>query len=120
MPCVGDAPVTADGELSGFDIDLVRAVAKDILGDPGKVTYLAIPTSRRISALQTGKVDIVARTMTITCERIGQVAFSTAYFESGQQVMVPKGSPVTPWGPSPAARTRSRRWRTPLVRSVRT
>lgn len=85
----------ADGELGGFDIDLVRALAKDILGDPGKVTYLAIPTSRRISALQTGKVDIVARTMTITCERIKQVAFSTAYFESGQQVMVPKGSPVT-------------------------
>lgn len=85
----------ADGELSGFDIDLVRAVAKDILGDPEKVTFLAIPTSRRISALQTGKVDIVARTMTITCDRIKQVAFSTAYFESGQQVMVPKGSPVT-------------------------
>ncbi|MFF7021031.1 glutamate ABC transporter substrate-binding protein [Streptomyces klenkii] len=85
----------ADGELSGFDIDLVRAIAKDILGDPGKVTFLAIPTSRRIPALQTGKVDIVARTMTITCDRIKQVAFSTAYFESGQQVMVPKGSPVT-------------------------
>ncbi|WP_424887965.1 glutamate ABC transporter substrate-binding protein [Streptomyces sp. XH2] len=85
----------ADGELSGFDIDLVRAVAKDILGDPEKVTFLAIPTSRRIPALQTGKVDIVARTMTITCDRIRQVAFSTAYFESGQQVMVPKGSPVT-------------------------
>ncbi|MFF7729765.1 glutamate ABC transporter substrate-binding protein [Streptomyces sp. NPDC008001] len=85
----------ADGELGGFDIDLVRAIAKDILGDPGKVTFLAIPTSRRIAALQTGKVDIVARTMTISCDRIAQVAFSTAYFETGQQVMVPKGSPVT-------------------------
>ncbi|MCA6096676.1 transporter substrate-binding domain-containing protein, partial [Streptomyces sp. SCA3-4] len=38
----------ATGELSGFDIDLVRAVAKAVLGDPGKVTFLAIPTNQRI------------------------------------------------------------------------
>lgn len=84
----------ATGELSGFDIDLVHAIAKDILGDPGKVMFLAIPTNRRIPAVQSGKVDIIARTMTINCDRIKQVAFSTAYFEAGQQVLVPKGSPV--------------------------
>ncbi|MFD0383912.1 glutamate ABC transporter substrate-binding protein [Streptomyces stramineus] len=82
-------------ELSGFDIDLVHAIAKDILGDADKVIFLAIPTSQRIPALETGKVDIIARTMTINCARIKQVAFSTTYFEAGQQVMVPKGSPVT-------------------------
>ncbi|MEU1311753.1 glutamate ABC transporter substrate-binding protein [Streptomyces cinnamoneus] len=85
----------ATGELSGFDIDLVRAVAKAVLGDPGKVTFLAIPTNQRIPALEKGKVDIIARTMTINCDRIRQVAFSTAYFEAGQQVLAPKGSPVT-------------------------
>ncbi|MFI9200302.1 glutamate ABC transporter substrate-binding protein [Streptomyces sp. NPDC053048] len=85
----------ATGELSGFDIDLVRAVAKAVLGDPGKVTFLAIPTNQRIPALEKGKVDIIARTMTINCDRIKQVAFSTAYFEAGQQVLAPKGSPVT-------------------------
>jgi polar amino acid transport system substrate-binding protein len=84
----------ATGELAGFDIDLVRAIAKDILGDPDKVIYRAIPTNQRIPALEQGKVDIIARTMTINCDRIEQVAFSTAYFEAGQQVLVPTGSSI--------------------------
>ncbi|MEV5137217.1 glutamate ABC transporter substrate-binding protein [Streptomyces syringium] len=84
----------ANGRLSGFDIDLVRAVAKAVLGDADKVTFLAIPTNQRIPALEKGKVDIIARTMTINCDRIKQVAFSTAYFEAGQQVLAPKDSPI--------------------------
>lgn len=85
----------ASGKLEGFDIDLVRAIAKDILGDPDKVTYRAIPTNQRIEALQEDKVDIVVRTMTINCARKKQVAFSTAYFQAGQQVLAPKDSSIT-------------------------
>ncbi|MEV6791422.1 glutamate ABC transporter substrate-binding protein [Streptomyces sp. NPDC051320] len=85
----------ASGTLEGFDIDLVRAIAKNILGDPDKVTYRAIPTNQRIEALQNDKVDIVVRTMTINCARISQVAFSTAYFQAGQQVLAPKDSTIT-------------------------
>ncbi|MBT2404862.1 MULTISPECIES: glutamate ABC transporter substrate-binding protein [unclassified Streptomyces] len=84
-----------DGRLDGFDIALVKAIAKDILGDENKVIYRAIPTSQRIPALQDGRVDIVVRTMTINCKRLEEVAFSTAYFEAGQQVLAPKGSPIT-------------------------
>ncbi|MFD3779655.1 glutamate ABC transporter substrate-binding protein [Streptomyces sp. NPDC058612] len=83
------------GVLDGFDIDLVRAIAKDILGDPDAVIYRAIPTSQRVPALQEGRVDVVVRTMTINCKRLEDVAFSTAYFEAGQQVLAPKGSPIT-------------------------
>ncbi|MGW0314247.1 glutamate ABC transporter substrate-binding protein [Streptomyces flavidovirens] len=85
-------PATRD--LEGFDIDLVRAVAEDILGDPDKVIYRAIPTNQRILALQEGRVDVVVRTMTVTCARIKDVAFSTAYFQAGQQVLAPKESTV--------------------------
>lgn len=85
----------ASGKLEGFDISLVQAIAKDILGDPDKVTYRAIPTNQRIEALQKDKVDIVVRTMTINCARISQVAFSTAYFQAGQQVLAPKDSTIT-------------------------
>lgn len=83
------------GRLDGFDIDLVKAIAQDILGDPNAVIYRAIPTSQRVPALQEGRVDIVVRTMTINCKRLEDVAFSTAYFEAGQQVLAPKGSPIT-------------------------
>ncbi|WSF37311.1 glutamate ABC transporter substrate-binding protein [Streptomyces sp. NBC_01351] len=86
---------STQGRLDGFDIDLVKAIAKDILGDEKAVIYRAIPTSQRIPALQEGRVDIVVRTMTINCKRLEDVAFSTAYFEAGQQVLAPKGSPIT-------------------------
>ncbi|MFH8368885.1 glutamate ABC transporter substrate-binding protein [Streptomyces sp. NPDC018031] len=77
----------ATGELTGFDIDLVRAIADDILGKDGKVVYSTIPTSRRVGALEDRDVDVVVRTMTINCERAEDVAFSTAYFRAGQQVL---------------------------------
>ena len=84
----------ATGRFAGFDIDLVRAVAKEILGDPDKVVYRPVRTNQRISALLRGKVDLIARTMTVNCDRIRHVAFSTAYFVAGQQVLAPKDSPV--------------------------
>lgn len=85
----------AEGRLDGFDIDLVKAIAQDILGDENAVIYRAIPTSERIPALKERRVDIVVRTMTINCKRLEDVAFSTAYFEAGQQVLAPKGSAIT-------------------------
>lgn len=85
----------ATGSLKGFDIDLARAIATDILGKPDAVIFRAIPTNQRIPALNNGTVDIVVRTMTINCARIKQVAFSTAYFQAGQQVLAPKSSGIT-------------------------
>ncbi|MFJ3643300.1 glutamate ABC transporter substrate-binding protein [Streptomyces sp. NPDC090108] len=87
-------PNAAGAELEGFDIDLVHRIAQDILGDPDAVQFKAIPTSRRIPAIQDGQVDMVVRAMTITCERLGQVAFSAPYFKTGQQVLAPKSSPI--------------------------
>ncbi|MFD8227377.1 glutamate ABC transporter substrate-binding protein [Streptomyces massasporeus] len=81
-------------ELEGFDIDLVHRIAEDILGDPDAVQFKAIPTDQRIPAIQDGRVDMVVRTMTINCDRIGDVAFSAPYFKTGQQVLAPKSSPV--------------------------
>ncbi len=57
--------------------------------------FKAIPTNQRIPAIQDGRVDMVVRTMTITCDRLRQVAFSAPYFRTGQQVLAPKSSPIT-------------------------
>ncbi|MFJ3905720.1 glutamate ABC transporter substrate-binding protein [Streptomyces sp. NPDC090025] len=83
------------GELEGFDIDLAKAIAKGILGDEDAVIFRTIPTNQRIAALESGRVDLVVRTMTINCKRIQQVAFSTAYFQAGQQVLAPRSSAIT-------------------------
>ncbi|GGL69969.1 sugar-binding protein [Streptomyces fumigatiscleroticus] len=82
-------------ELEGFDIDLVHRIAQDILGDPDAVQFKAIPTDQRIPAIQAGRVDMVVRTMTISCDRLEKVAFSAPYFRTGQQVLAPKSSPIT-------------------------
>ncbi|WP_327681404.1 glutamate ABC transporter substrate-binding protein [Kitasatospora sp. NBC_00458] len=80
------------GQIEGFDIDLARAIGTAIMGDPEKVTLKAVPTSERIKFVQEGRVDLIVRTMTITCDRLQQVAFSKPYFNSSQRVLVPKSS----------------------------
>ncbi|MFJ6387389.1 glutamate ABC transporter substrate-binding protein [Streptomyces sp. NPDC091972] len=83
-----------NADLEGFDIDLVHRIAQDILGDADAVQFKAIPTNQRIPAIQNDRVDMVVRTMTINCTRVGQVAFSAPYFKTGQQVLAPKSSDI--------------------------
>ena len=82
------------GRIEGFDIDVLRAVAKAILGSPDKIEFRVITTAQRIPVLQSGEVDIVARSMTITCERWQEIAFSGEYYRAGQKILVRRGSGV--------------------------
>jgi polar amino acid transport system substrate-binding protein len=83
-------PVT--GTIEGFDIDVLHAVAKAIFGDPGKVELRVITAADRLPALRNGSVDVVARALTITCDRWKQIALSSEYYRAGQKVLVPLGS----------------------------
>ena len=67
-----------------------RANCPRLLGDPDKVQFRSLTSPERISALQDKSVDIVAKTMTITCARAEQIAFSTVYFDASQRLLVPK------------------------------
>ncbi|NKZ10382.1 glutamate ABC transporter substrate-binding protein [Mycolicibacterium septicum DSM 44393] len=82
------------GELTGFDVDIAREVARDLLGDPAKVDFRLLTSPERITALQDGTVDIVVKAMTITCTRAEEIAFSTVYFDAHQRLLVPKDSPI--------------------------
>jgi polar amino acid transport system substrate-binding protein len=83
------------GQIEGFDIDMIRAVAKAIFGDPGKVHYKAISDADRIPDVMHSTVDIVAHTMTITCDRLEQIDFSSVYFDAAQRVLVLTNSAAT-------------------------
>jgi polar amino acid transport system substrate-binding protein len=83
-----------NGQIEGFDIDMLKAVSKAIFNDPNKIEYRVITTAQRIPALTDGSVDIVARAMTINCDRWNQIDFSTEYYRAGQKVLVAKGAPV--------------------------
>jgi polar amino acid transport system substrate-binding protein len=81
--------------LDGFDIQMVRDVAQAIFGDPNKVQFQAITSAQRISKLQSGQVDLVARTFTISCARLQQVAFSSVYFQAQRRLLVRADSTVS-------------------------
>jgi len=83
-----------DGQIEGFDIDMIRAVAKAIFGNPDKVQYKVISDAQRIPDTMNGSVDIVADTMTITCDRLTQVDFSSVYFDAHQRILVLNNSAV--------------------------
>lgn len=86
---------TASGELRGFEVDLAHEIARDIFGDPSKVDFKYIEASDRENALNSGAVDIVIRTMTITAERQRQVEFSIPYLTTQTRMLVMKDSDIT-------------------------
>ena len=62
--------IPADGQLEGFEIDVLRQIAKAIFGDPdGRSSSGRSPPPSGSPAVQTGSVDIVADAFTITCAR---------------------------------------------------
>lgn len=85
-------PIT--GSIVGFDSDIAREVARDLLGSPDLVEYRMLGSADREIALQSHDVDIVAKTMTITCERRQRVSFSTVYLHSYQRVLAFKNSGI--------------------------
>jgi polar amino acid transport system substrate-binding protein len=82
----------SNGQIQGFDIDMLHAISTAIFGNPNKIQYVAVSDDQRIPAVQSGEADIVAHTMTITCARWQKVDFSTVYFDAGQKVLVPTNS----------------------------
>ncbi|WP_246127817.1 glutamate ABC transporter substrate-binding protein [Amycolatopsis rhizosphaerae] len=85
----------ANGNLEGFDIEIVKAIATALFGSwQGHVQWITIPSSERENVLKSNAVDIVVRTYSITCARLKDVNFSAAYYQAGQRVLVPKDSAV--------------------------
>jgi polar amino acid transport system substrate-binding protein len=82
------------GTIVGFDADIAREVARDLLGSPDLVEYRSLGSAERESALQNHVVDIVAKTMTINCERRQRVDFSTVYLHANQRVLAMKNSSI--------------------------
>jgi polar amino acid transport system substrate-binding protein len=77
------------GDIEGFDIDVLKTVARAIFGDDDdRIVYKVITYAQRLPSLEAGDVDIVAHTMTINCNRWLRIAFSSVYYQAGQKVLV--------------------------------
>lgn len=79
------------GKVEGFDIDLATAIGQAILGPKANIQLVVITAADRIPALQEGRVDIVVRNMTMTCDRWKQIGFSAVYYQAGQKILARKG-----------------------------
>jgi polar amino acid transport system substrate-binding protein len=81
-------------EIEGFDIDVLKAVAKRIFGsdDPQFLRLKAIKYADRIGSVVRGPedngVDIVADTFTMNCSRWSLINFSSQYFDAAQKILV--------------------------------
>jgi general L-amino acid transport system substrate-binding protein len=89
--------VNEDGSYSGFDVDLCRAVAAGVLGDPEAVEFVPLVADARFTALQSGEIDVLIRNTTWTSTRDGQegATFLFTTFYDGQGMMVPASTGFT-------------------------
>jgi aspartate/glutamate/glutamine transport system substrate-binding protein len=78
--------------IDGFEIDIAKAIAKEILGDPNKVDLQAVNAKTRGPALDNGDIDMVIATFTITDERKKSWNFSDPYFSDAVGLLVKKGT----------------------------
>lgn len=82
------------GKVDGFDIDIAKEVAKDILGSERKIEFVPVSPATRIEAITSGKVDMVIATMTITPQRQYFIDFSDPYYIAGQTALVKEDSDI--------------------------
>ncbi len=80
------------GNWTGIDVDVCRAVAAAVFGDAGKVKYTPLSAKERFTALQSGEVDMLSRNTTWTLVRDTALGlnFAGVNYYDGQGFMVPK------------------------------
>ncbi|MBS5581212.1 MAG: basic amino acid ABC transporter substrate-binding protein [Caecibacter sp.] len=79
-------------DYKGFEMDLIRAVAKEMGKD---IELNNIAFSGIIPIIQQGDMDIAATGMTMTKERAQKVAFAAPFYESKLVILTPKDSGIT-------------------------
>jgi general L-amino acid transport system substrate-binding protein len=88
----GFAVADKTGAYQGLDADLCHALAAAVLGAPEKVKYVPLTGQQRLTALQSGEIDILSRNTTWTLQReaLSGLLFGPPVFYDGQGFIVPK------------------------------
>lgn len=88
----GFAVADSKGKWVGLDVDFCRATAAAVLGDSEKVKYVPLGSVQRFPALQSGEVDMLSRTTTVTLTRDVSLGFNFGppTFYTGTGFMVRK------------------------------
>lgn len=86
----GFSNADSDGNWSGLDVDLCRALAAAIFGDADAVKFTPLSAKERFTALQSGEVDLLSRNTTWTMSRDTSLGlnFSVVNYYDGQGFMI--------------------------------
>jgi general L-amino acid transport system substrate-binding protein len=86
----------AQGNWTGLDVDVCRAVAAAIFNDAKKVKFVPLSAKDRFTALQSGEVDLLVRNTTWTSSRDTSLGlnFTGVNYYDGQGFMVRKALKV--------------------------
>jgi polar amino acid transport system substrate-binding protein len=83
--------INAKGEPDGFDVDIAKALAKDL---GVKLHIEDVTSASRIPSLQSGKVDVISCGFTVNEERKKQIDFSDPVIHNGNSLLVRKDSGI--------------------------
>ncbi|EAK0826424.1 transporter substrate-binding domain-containing protein [Campylobacter fetus] len=82
------------GKIEGFEVDIAKLLAKQILGDENKVKLVSVTAKTRGPMLDNGTLDAVIATFTITDERKKTYDYTTPYYKDAVGLLVRKDSGV--------------------------
>ena len=95
----GDKPpfgyVDANGQNQGFDVEIAKEMATDLLGSPDKVEFVLTEAANRVEYLKSGKVDLILANFTQTPERSEVVDFASPYMKVALGVVSPEKAKIT-------------------------
>ncbi|SSY80214.1 cysteine ABC transporter substrate-binding protein [Alysiella crassa] len=95
----GDKPpfgyVDANGKNQGFDVEIAKELANDLLGSPDKVEFVLTEAANRVEYAKSGKVDLVLANFTQTPERAEVVDFAAPYMQVSLGVVSPTNAKIT-------------------------
>lgn len=80
------------GNWTGIDVDTCRAIAAAIFGDGSKVEFTPLTAKERLTALQSGEIDVLSRNTTWTLTRDASLGlnFTGTNYYDGQGFLVSK------------------------------
>jgi general L-amino acid transport system substrate-binding protein len=93
----GFSAADSQGNWTGLDVDICKAIAASLLGDGNKIKWTPLNAQQRFTALQSGEVDVLSRNTTFTLTRdasLGLLSTTPTYYD-GQGFMVTKKSKIT-------------------------
>jgi len=88
----------AEGKNVGFEVEIARKVAKELLGDENAIELVPVIASNRIEFLNAGRIDVIFATLGVTADRAKIIDFTEEYYSmAGMVLMTPKDAEYSSW-----------------------